>query len=52
MVAGPLLLVDKALEGRKNLISGANKEDYHLKNVTPGITSSPRLCRSACCHCG
>jgi prolyl-tRNA synthetase len=32
----PVLLVDKALEGRKNLISGANKEDYHLKNVTPG----------------
>jgi prolyl-tRNA synthetase len=31
----PILLVDQALEGRKNLISGANKEDYHLKNVTP-----------------
>ena len=24
----PILLVDKALEGRANLISGANKEDY------------------------
>jgi prolyl-tRNA synthetase len=34
----PLLLVDKALEGRKNLISGANKEDYHVKNITPGET--------------
>jgi prolyl-tRNA synthetase len=32
----PILLVDKALEGRKNLIAGANKEDYHLKNLTPG----------------
>ncbi len=32
----PLLLVDKALEGRTNLIAGANKEDYHLKNLTPG----------------
>ena len=32
----PLLLVDKALEGRSNLIGGANKEDYHLKNITPG----------------
>jgi prolyl-tRNA synthetase len=32
----PVLLVDKALEGRTNLIGGANKEDYHLKNVTPG----------------
>ena len=26
---------DIALKGRKNLIVGANKEDYHLKNVTP-----------------
>ena len=31
----PLLLADTALKGRKNLIAGANKEDYHLKNVTP-----------------
>ena len=35
-VAKPVLLVDKALEGRTNLIAGANKEDYHLKNLTPG----------------
>jgi len=32
----PVLLVDKALEGRTNLIAGANKKDYHLKNLTPG----------------
>ena len=32
----PIILGDKALEGRKNLITGANKEDFHLKNVTPG----------------
>ena len=32
----PVLLVDKALEGRKTLIAGANKEDYHVKNLTPG----------------
>jgi prolyl-tRNA synthetase len=32
----PVLFVDKALEGRVNLIGGANKEDYHLKNITPG----------------
>jgi prolyl-tRNA synthetase len=32
----PVLFVDKALEGRTNLIAGANKEDYHLKNLTPG----------------
>ena len=31
-----VLFVDKALEGRVNLIGGANKEDYHLKNITPG----------------
>jgi prolyl-tRNA synthetase len=31
----PLMLADTALKGRKNLISGANKENYHLKNVTP-----------------
>src|SRR5438270_547796 len=29
-------IVDKALEGRTNLVTGANKEDYHLRNVTPG----------------
>jgi len=38
---GPVLLVDKALEGRTNLICGANKEDYHLKNVTPGQDFAP-----------
>jgi len=32
----PVLIVDKALEGRTNLIAGANKKDYHLKNLTPG----------------
>jgi prolyl-tRNA synthetase len=37
----PLLLVDKALEGRRNLIAGANKEDYHLKNLTPGHNFQP-----------
>jgi len=37
----PVLLVDKALEGRANLIGGANKEDYHVKNLTPGETFQP-----------
>jgi len=37
----PILLVDQALEGRTNLISGANKEDYHLKNITPGGNFRP-----------
>jgi len=31
----PLMLADNALRGRKNLVAGANKENYHLKNVTP-----------------
>jgi prolyl-tRNA synthetase len=38
---GPLLLVDRALEGRANLISGANKADYHVKNITPGKNFQP-----------
>src|SRR5260370_17363372 len=37
----PILLVDKALEGRVNLIGGANKENYHVKNLTPGKTFHP-----------
>jgi prolyl-tRNA synthetase len=37
----PVLLVDSALEGRANLIAGANKEDYHLKNLTPGKDFHP-----------
>jgi prolyl-tRNA synthetase len=38
---GPILLVDKALEGRTNLIAGANKQDYHVKNITPGKNFQP-----------
>lgn len=30
------VIADKALEGRRNMIAGANVDDYHLKNVTPG----------------
>jgi prolyl-tRNA synthetase len=40
-VSKPILLVDKALEGRPNLIAGANKEDYHIKNITPGKDFQP-----------
>ncbi|PYY04498.1 MAG: proline--tRNA ligase [Acidobacteria bacterium] len=38
---GVILLVDEALKGRQNLIGGANKEDYHLKNITPGKDFQP-----------
>jgi prolyl-tRNA synthetase len=56
----PVLLVDKALEGRANLIGGANKEDYHLKNITPEKDFHPtayvdlRAVRAgeACPNCG
>jgi len=33
---GVRILADRALEGRKNLIAGANRDDTHLRNVTPG----------------
>ena len=57
---GPVLLVDKALEGRSNLIAGANKENYHLKNLTPGRDFQPTAyadlrsvtADEACPNCG
>jgi prolyl-tRNA synthetase len=30
------ILADQALAGRRNMIAGANKNDYHLRHVTPG----------------
>jgi prolyl-tRNA synthetase len=33
---GVRILADRALEGRKNLITGANRDDFHLRHVTPG----------------
>lgn len=30
------ILSDVSLRGRHNLICGANRDDYHLRNVTPG----------------
>ncbi|MGA9526850.1 MAG: proline--tRNA ligase [Terriglobales bacterium] len=37
----PILLVDEALRGRTNLIGGANKGEYHFKNLTPGKDFQP-----------
>src|SRR5438270_10754418 len=56
----PVLLVDKALEGRSNPIGGANKKDYHLKNLTPGTNFHPTAyadlravtAGEACPNCG
>jgi prolyl-tRNA synthetase len=33
---GLTVIVDRALEGRKNMVCGANQLDYHLRNVMPG----------------
>ena len=30
------VIVDRGLEGRENLVGGANKLDYHYRNITPG----------------
>jgi prolyl-tRNA synthetase len=40
---GTLVLLDAALEGRTNLIAGANKEEYHLRNVTLMRDFTPTL---------
>ena len=28
--------MDQALAGRRNLVCGANRDDFHLRQVTPG----------------
>src|SRR5579872_6948131 len=33
---GLTVIIDKSLEGRKNLVAGANKLDHHVRNVVPG----------------
>src|SRR5579871_2654826 len=35
------ILADEALRGRRNMIAGANKNDYHLRNVTQGEDFEP-----------
>jgi len=40
---GTLVVLDKALEGRTNLIAGANREEYHLRNVMPMRDFKPTL---------
>ena len=36
LAGGLTVVIDRGLEGRKNLVGAANKLDYHLRNVTPG----------------
>jgi prolyl-tRNA synthetase len=35
------VVADEALRGRRNMIAGANRTDYHLRNVTPGEDFEP-----------
>jgi prolyl-tRNA synthetase len=35
------IIADVALQGRRNMIAGANKDDYHLRHVTPGEDFQP-----------
>ena len=38
-----IVVVDPGLEGRANLVCGANRLDYHYRNVTPGRDFQPTL---------
>jgi len=38
---GVRILADTALAGRRGMISGANQDDTHLRNVTPGRDFTP-----------
>jgi prolyl-tRNA synthetase len=38
------ILADEALRGRRNMIAGANKNDHHLRNVTPGKDFEAEFC--------
>ncbi len=53
------VLADLALQGRRNMVAGANKDDYHLKNVTPGEDFQPEYfdlrqvsAGDTCINCG
>ena len=38
-----IVVMDRGLEGRTNLVAGANKQDYHYRNVLPGRDFTPTL---------
>ena len=40
---GLTIVMDKALEGRTNMVAGANELDYHYRNVTPGRDFIPTV---------
>jgi len=56
---GIRILADLALKGRRNMIAGANVDDYHLRYVTPGEDFTPEYHDlrqaapgDACIRCG
>jgi prolyl-tRNA synthetase len=42
-VKGVRILADQSLEGRKNMICGANRDEMHLRNVTPCRDFAPEF---------
>ena len=53
------VIADEALRGRRNMIAGANKDDYHLRHVTPDEDFKPEYfdlrqvaAGDACATCG
>ena len=53
------ILADRALADRRNMIAGANRDDYHLRHVTPGEDFEAQLCDlrqvsagDSCLRCG
>ncbi|MFQ5816577.1 MAG: proline--tRNA ligase [Terriglobia bacterium] len=53
------ILIDTALAGRKNLVTGANRDDHHLRHVTPGedfsgpyVDLRTVVDRDPCAQCG
>lgn len=58
-VKGMRILADTALQSRRNMIAGANKDDYHLRHVTPGEDFQPEwhdlrqvAAGDVCVNCG
>jgi prolyl-tRNA synthetase len=53
------IFADRALAGRRNMIAGANRDDYHLRHVTPGEDFEAEMqdlrqvtAGDTCSHCG
>ncbi len=40
-LSGVTILADRSIEGATNLVSGANRTDYHVRNINPGRDFEP-----------